>query len=226
MFALIHLIVGHREYHHGHCTRCHDGTMSSHFLRVLAQRRYARALTAEAPERAELRKIVAAAAGPQDSDEPLTWRLIGTHRSEAPELALALSGLKHMPDLKDTTPRLKGKQMRRVAAFRGSLAFASRGGLALAVIFHPQSASGEPKRVQRGDAFAARALLQTAFFASGWATQWAPRKSPDEEVLAEFYGLDADEEVLGWLFVGRPDPSVGADDSATLPPAEPPLQMR
>lgn len=207
-------------------SRCHDGYMSIHFLRILAQRRRASAITTEAPAREELEKIVAAAAGPQDTEEPLTWRLVGTYRSEAAELAAALSGMKNTPDPSESTPRLKGKHMRRVAAFRGSLAFASNGGMALALIFQPQPDFDQPKRVQRGQAFAARTLLEAAFFASGWGTQWSPRKSPDEELIADFYGLSEDEEVLGWLFVGRPDHEHLDRHTATLPPAPVPLELR
>lgn len=193
--------------------------MSLQFLRVLAQRRPAQAITAEAPERAELERIVSAAVGPAVPGTRPAWRLIGTRREDAPQLAAALSGFKNLPDLKETTPRLKGKQMRRVAAFRGSLAFASNGGLALALIFRPRRGSGLPRRLQRGEALGARVVLEAAFYASGWATQWSPRKSPDAELLARFYRLKSEEEVLGWLFVGRPAPEFAGDHAATLPPS-------
>lgn len=154
-----------------------------------------------------------------------TWRLVGTTRSQAPELAAALSGLKTIPAAGQNTPRLKGKKMRRLAALRGSLAFTSRGGAAFALIFCPTPDSGLPKRIQRGEALGARHLLEAAFFGAGWATQWSPRQSPDPEQLAAFYDLQTGEEVLGWLFVGRPL----ADDAAatsTFPPRPIPLRMR
>lgn len=200
--------------------------MSTHFLRILSQRRPAPALTAEAPADEELKKIICAAAGPRDKGHPLSWRLVGTTREQSTELAAALSGLKTIPDLKQPTARLKGKNMRRLAAFRGSLAFASNGGLALALVFHPKHGSDLPKRVQRGEALGARALLEAAFYASGWATQWSPRQSPDREFLGEFYGLGADEEILGWLFVGRPDVQASGDHAATLPTRAAPLTFR
>lgn len=200
--------------------------MPTDFLRILAQRRSGPALTAEAPTRQELQRIVAAAAGPRVKGRPLTWRLVGTTRDQATDLAAALSGLKAIPDLKQPQARLKGKNMRRLAAFRGSLAFASNGGLALALVFEPRRTSTAPKRIQRGEALAARSLLEAAFYASGWATQWSPRQSPDREFLGEFYGLAEHEEILGWLFVGRPDPQAAAEYAATLPSRSAPLTFR
>lgn len=200
--------------------------MSASFLRILSQRRQAGALTTDPPRREEIEDIVRAAAGPGDPERALTWRLIGTGRDSTPELAAVLSGLKEVPELKESAARLKGKQMRRVAAFRGSLGFASRGGLALALIFTPSKDSDLPKRFQRGEALGARSLLEVAFFASGWATQWSPRQSPDEDLLAKFYGLAEGEEVLGWLFVGRADPSCAEEHSAQLPLPPAPLELR
>lgn len=197
--------------------------MSTHFLRILAQRRQVSALTAEAPTRPELDRIVEAVMGHHESGKPLPWRLVGTKRSEAPELAAALSGLKNIPD-PTSTARIKGKHMRRLAAFRGSLAFASRGGLALAVIFSPDSSPELPKKIQRAEALASRHLLEAAFFATGWATQWAPRRSADPAHLGKFYDLSDNEEILGWLFIGRPEH--GLDSAATIQPKTLPIRMR
>ncbi|MDO5617529.1 hypothetical protein [Kocuria sp.] len=199
--------------------------MSTQFLRILAQRRQASVLSAEAPARVELEDIIAAAVGHVGPESPLTWRLVGTTRAQAPDLAAALSGLKNIPDFTENTARLKGKNMRRLAAFRGSLAFASNGGLALALVFQPQQDSELPKRIQRGEALGARHLLEAAFYATGWATQWSPRQSPDPEFLGEFYGLAPREEVLGWLFVGRPERSQ-SQTTATLPGGPLPLTFR
>lgn len=177
--------------------------MAAPFLRILSQRRRARTLLPEAPARAELEQIVRAAAGRAGDDEIATWRLIATTRAQAPQLAAALSGLRSLPDVGDGSAPLKGKQLRRLAAFRGSLAFAMRGGMALALVFRPDPDSELPRKRQRMEAHAAHTVLEAALCGAGWGVQWAPRESPDQEVLTDYYGLSEAEEILGWLFIGR-----------------------
>ncbi|WP_144791493.1 nitroreductase family protein [Kocuria palustris] len=177
--------------------------MAAPFLRILSQRRRAQSLVPEAPTRAEIEQIVRAAAGRPSEDEPAPWRVIATTREQAPQLAAALSGLRSLPEIGDGSAPLKGKQLRRLAAFRGSLAFAMRGGLALALVFEPVRGSELSRKRQRMEAHAMHTVLEAALCGAGWGVQWSPRESPDAEVLNDFYGLDEKEEVLGWLFVGR-----------------------
>ncbi|MEW1977858.1 nitroreductase family protein [Kocuria palustris] len=177
--------------------------MAAPFLRILSQRRRAATLLPEAPTRAELEQIVRAAAGRPAPDDTAPWRLIATTRAQAPQLAAALSGLRSLPDIGDGSAPLKGKQLRRLAAFRGSLAFAMRGGMALALVFHPAEDAQLPRKRQRFEAHAVHTVLEAALCGAGWGVQWAPRDSPDQEVLHDFYGLEEREEILGWLFIGR-----------------------
>lgn len=177
--------------------------MAAPFLRILSQRRRAATLLPEAPARAELEQIVRAAAGRPAPEDPSAWRLIATTRAQAPQLAAALSGLRSLPDIGDGSAPLKGKQLRRLAAFRGSLAFAMRGGMALALVFRPDDAAQLSRKRQRLEAHAAHTVLEAALCGAGWGVQWAPRESPDQEVLHDYYGLSEREEILGWLFIGR-----------------------
>lgn len=188
--------------------------MPAPFLRVLAQRRTSTTLIAQAPARTELEEIVRAALGRPAAQTLSPWRLVTTPRSQAPLLAAALCGLRALPDIGDGSAPLRGKQLRRLAAFRGSLSFASKGGMAMALVFSPAVDSEASRKRQRMEAYAVRPLLEAALCANGWAVQWSPRESPDEEVLTEFYGLDEREEILGWLFIGRPDPEELRDASA------------
>ncbi|MGQ1798002.1 hypothetical protein ACT4S5_12825 [Kocuria oceani] len=191
--------------------------MSRAFLRILAQRRPAPALTPDAPPREELEAVLRAAAGPAAADPGLSWRVAVTTRRSAPELAAAAAGMRRVPTMSTPFPRLKGKQLRRLATFRGSLQWASTGGLGCAVVFSPDDAIGAPRKEQLAAAHGARPLLEAAFWGAGWATTWAPRDGADEDALRAFYGLGSDEKVLGWLFVGRPPRGAAAAHAATLP---------
>lgn len=198
--------------------------MVAPFLRILSQRRRALTLLPEAPTRAELEQIVRAAAGRPAPDDTAPWRLIATTRTHAPQLAAALSGLRSLPDVGDGSAPLKGKQLRRLAAFRGSLAFAMRGGMALALVFRPAEDAQLSRKRQRMEALAAHTVLEAALCGVGWGVQWAPRESPDQEVLHDFYGLQEREEILGWLFVGRV-PAAEAREAAAGPKPQTPLEF-
>ncbi|MFI7482836.1 nitroreductase family protein [Kocuria sp. M1R5S2] len=191
--------------------------MSRTFLRVLAQRRPATALTPDAPPREELETVLRAAAGTAADRPGLSWRVAVTTRRSAPELAAALAGMTRVPNMAAPFPRLKGKQLRRLAAFRGALKWASTGGLGCAVIFSPDDALGSSRKEQLAAAHGARPLLEAAFWAAGWATAWAARDGAGEDAVRAFYGLAEDEKILGWLFVGRPPRAAAADHAATRP---------
>lgn len=198
--------------------------MSTTLLRVLAQRRPASLLTQESPRPEDLEAVLRAAAGAKYDDRPTGWRVAVTNRRSASLLAAAMAGLTSVPNLTGPVPRLKGKKIRVLAAYRGSLQWASRGGVALAIVFRHHPERPESKRQQRGDVFAARGILEAAFYAQGWATVWSHREPYDRDVLRQFYGLDEHEEILGWLFVGRAASNSIPARAINLPPRE--LEIR
>ncbi|PLC13307.1 hypothetical protein AUQ48_15170 [Kocuria flava] len=200
--------------------------MSRTFLRILGQRRQAPALTPDAPPRAELEEVLRAVAGTARGGPGPGWRVVVTTRRSAPELAAAMAGLTRVPEMHRPLPRLKGKQLRRLAAFRGTLAWASTGGLCCAVVFSPVESADVPVREQKAAAHGIRPLLEAAFWAAGWGTRWAARDGADQEPVRAFYDLAEHEQVLGWLFVGRPPRAAAAEFTATLPPADPPVSYR
>ena len=194
--------------------------MSTTLLRVLAQRRPASRLTQESPRREDLEQVLRAAAGARYDERPTGWRVSVTTRQSAPLLAAAMAGLTSVPNLSGPVPRLKGKKIRVLAAYRGSLQWASQGGVALAIIFrhHPQLPGS--RKDQRGDVHAARGVLEAALYAQGWATVWSHRAPHDRESVERFYALDEHEEVLGWLFVGRAAADSVPARAINLPPRE------
>ncbi|HAG62499.1 hypothetical protein JHD97_08750 [Kocuria rhizophila] len=194
--------------------------MSTTLLRVLAQRRPASLLTQESPRREELETVLRAAAGAKYDERPTGWRVAVTDRRSAPLLAAAMAGLTSVPNLTGPVPRLKGKKIRVLAAYRGSLQWASRGGVALAIVFRHHPELAESKKEQRGDVHAARGVLEAALYAQGWATMWSRREPYDRALLRNFYSLDEHEEVLGWLFVGRAASSSVPARAINLPPRE------
>ena len=200
--------------------------MSRTFLRVLAQRRPAPALTPDAPPREELEAVLRATAGTAAADPGLSWRVAVTTRRSAPLLAAALAGMTRVPSMTAPFPRLKGKQLRRLAAFRGALKWASTGGLGCALIFSPDEALGTSRKEQLAAAHGARPLLEAAFWAAGWATVWAHRDGAGEEAVRALYGLGEQERILGWLFVGRPPRGVAAEHAATRPTPGPRVTYR
>ena len=194
--------------------------MSTTLLRVLAQRRPASLLTQESPRPEDLEAVLRAAAGAKYDDRPTGWRVAVTNRRSASLLAAAMAGLTSGPNLTGPVPRLKGKKIRVLAAYRGSLQWASRGGVALALIFRHHPELPESKKDQRGQVHAARGVLEAAFYAQGWATMWSQREPFDRELIRDFYSLDEHEEVLGWLFVGRAASDSVPARAINLPPRE------
>lgn len=194
--------------------------MSTTLLRVLAQRRPASLLTQESPRPEDLEAVLRAAAGAKYDDRPTGWRVAVTNRRSAYLLAAAMAGLTSVPNLTGPVPRLKGKKIRVLAAYRGSLQWASRGGVALALIFRHHPELPESKKDQRGQVHAARGVLEAAFYAQGWATMWSQREPFDRELIRDFYSLDEHEEVLGWLFVGRAASDSVPARAINLPPRE------
>lgn len=194
--------------------------MSTTLLRVLAQRRPASLLTQESPRPEDLEAVLRAAAGAKYDDRPTGWRVAVTNRRSASLLAAAMAGLTSVPNLTGPVPRLKGKKIRVLAAYRGSLQWASRGGVALALIFRHHPELPESKKDQRGQVHAARGVLEAAFYAQGWATMWSQREPFDRELIRDFYSLDEHEEVLGWLFVGRAASDSMPARAINLPPRE------
>ena len=189
-------------------------------MRVLAQRRPASLLTQESPRPEDLEAVLRAAAGAKYDDRPTGWRVAVTNRRSASLLAAAMAGLTSVPNLTGPVPRLKGKKIRVLAAYRGSLQWASRGGVALALIFRHHPELPESKKDQRGQVHAARGVLEAAFYAQGWATMWSQREPFDRELIRDFYSLDEHEEVLGWLFVGRAASDSVPARAINLPPRE------
>ena len=194
--------------------------MSTTLLRILAQRRPASLLTQEAPPREELELVLRAAAGAKYDDRPTGWRVAVTDPRSASLLAAAMAGLTSVPNLSGPVPRLKGKKIRVLAAYRGSLQWASRGGVALAVIFRHHPELPESKKDQRGRVFAARGVLEAALYAQGWSTMWSQREPYDRDLIRQFYSLDEREEILGWLFVGRAGPDSVPARTINLPPRD------
>ena len=194
--------------------------MSATLLRVLAQRRPANALTQEAPRRPEVESVLRAVAGARFDDSLTPWRVAVTTRQSASELAAAMAGLTSVPAMDGPIPRLKGKKIRRLAAYRGSLQWASTGGVGLAIIFRFDPESETPKKAQRFDAYSVRGLLEAAFYTQGWATVWSRRDPSDDQMLRDFYRLAENEEILGWLFVGRPAHNSAPDRAINLPPRD------
>lgn len=194
--------------------------MSATLLRILAQRRPASVLTQEAPRRAELEAVLRAVAGARYDESRTSWRVAVTNRQSASDLAAAMAGMTTVPNMDGPIPRLKGKKIRRLAAYRGSLQWASTGGVGLAIIFRLDPESENPKKIQRFDTYAVRGLLEAAFYAQGWATRWSRRTPHDEKILRDYYDLSDNEEILGWLFVGRAAPNSVPDRAINLPPQE------
>ena len=161
--------------------------MSTTLLRVLAQRRPASLLTQESPRPEDLEAVLRAAAGAKYDDRPTGWRVAVTNRRSASLLAAAMAGLTSVPNLTGPVPRLKGKKIRVLAAYRGSLQWASRGGVAPALIFRHHPELPESKKDQRGQVHAARGVLEAAFYAQGWATMWSQREPFDRELIRDFY---------------------------------------
>ena len=155
-------------------------------LHAVIRRRSQPQVTADAPTRAELLPLVAAAASVADHGSLRPWRLIELRGDARTRLGAAFAEASG-PEAKDTA-KLADKPMRAslliavVASFQPS----------------PKVADWEQETVASGVAHTLSLLLDEA----GWGVMWRSGHLTRSLPVRVMHRLADTEQLLGWLYVG------------------------
>jgi nitroreductase len=159
-------------------------------LEAVLTRRSSTRLTEPAPGREELLDLVQAAATAPDHGRIRPWRLIALEGQDRALLGEAL---------REATP--DPEQARRAATKP------LRAPLLLSIVFRPEP--DHPTVPEWEQLAAVAAMVQTLLLllhSGGWGAIWRTGPAVDAPQVLKHLGLEEDERLLGWLYVGtRPD---------------------
>jgi len=161
-------------------------------LDAVRGRRSVARLTAPAPSDDEILDLLGDAAGAPDHGLLRPWRLISLRDD-----ARSLLGAAFAADLPEVDP-----QARERAAGKPL-----RAPLLLSIVLTPKENPKVPEWEQLAAVAAMVHNLGLLLHARGWGAIWrtgAPTGSPNVRAVL---GLGPDERLLGWLYVGTPDPT-------------------
>jgi len=156
-------------------------------LTAVRRRRSQAKVTDEAPTRAELLELVAAAGTVADHASMRPWRLIELRGEARERLGAAMADA--MPDAKESD-----RQKMAAKPLRAPLLIA----IVASVRPTPKVAGWEQEAVAAGVAHMLSLLLDEA----GWGVMWRTGHLTRTEPVRVMHGLAPDEELLGWLYVG------------------------
>lgn len=169
---------------------------------VRGRRSYSK-LTDDAPSHEQLAQLVEALVTLPDHAELRPWRVIELRGDARDRLGRALAEAAGDAD----PTKLIGK--------------ARRAPLLLAVVSCPRDHEKVPAWEQEAVASGAAHLLSLLLHEAGWGTIWRTGNFTRAEPLRRLHQLTADEDLMGWIYVGGvPDELVDA------PKPRKPLDMR
>lgn len=157
-------------------------------LEALQRRRSQPKVTDEAPTSAELLPLIAAAARVADYGDLKPWRLIevrGDARDRVGRAIAEASGLIGKDALKTAAKPLRAPLLIAVVACRRS---------------------SHKVELWEQDAAAAGVahMLSLLLDEAGWGVMWRSGRQTRTDSVRAAHRLEAGEELLGWLYVGRP----------------------
>ena len=154
---------------------------------MLARRSRARVLDERAPDRAELLELLAIAGTVADHGALAPWRIIELRGDDRVALGRAIAEAAGAPGERSEKPLLAPLLLAVVASRRPS----------------PKVPAWEQDATTAGVAHALALLLDEA----GWGVMWRTGGAVRSEPVRRLHGLGDAEELLGWLYVGAPDPA-------------------
>lgn len=169
-----------------------------HLIDALISRRSHQVLGEPAPGDESLLKMIEVAAAAPDHGRLRPWRLVVHRGRSREELGEALAAGSPAPE----RDRLKPL----------------RAPLLLSIVFCPVHDAKVPRWEQLASVAGVVYGVSLALHSQGWASIWRTGARLMDPAVREFLGLTEDEELLGWLYVGRPSP-----ESAVKP--RPPIDV-
>jgi nitroreductase len=92
-----------------------------------------------------------------------------------------------------------------------------RAPLLLSVVFAPQESPKVPEWEQLAAVAALVQNLHLLLFGDGWGVMWRTGAPTDSPGVRELLGLTAAEQLLGWLYIGKPVPNPSQPPRPELP---------
>lgn len=151
---------------------------------VRARRSWSR-VTEEAPSRAELLTLVSAAGRVADHSSLRPWRLIELRGADRDRLGAAIA--KAQGDDKPSTKPLRAP-------------------LLIAVVASYRKSEKVPRWEQEAVASGVAHVLSLLLDEAGWGVIWRTGHYTRAKAVAKAHGLEKNEELLGWLYVGGKPP--------------------
>lgn len=154
-------------------------------LDAVRDRRSWSKVTDAAPTRAELLPLVAAAGRVADHSSLRPWRLIELRGDDRLRLGAAIA--KAQGDDKPSTKPLRAP-------------------LLIAVVVSPRKSDKVPRWEQEAVAAGVAHTLSLLLDEAGWGVIWRTGHYTRAKAVAKAHGLEKNEALLGWLYVGgKPD---------------------
>ena len=151
---------------------------------MLARRSRSRVVGHDAPDRDELLELLSAAATVADHGRLIPWRVIEIRGDARLDLGRALAKADGKSGVSDKP--LRAPLLLAVVASRGRTS---------------KAPVWEQDATAAGVAHALSLLLDEA----GWGVFWRTGDATRSKPVRKAHGLGPHEELLGWLYVGRPD---------------------
>lgn len=154
---------------------------------MLARRSVGRVVGDRAPDRAELLGLLAAAATVADHGGLAPWRVIELRGAARDALGRALAEATGTPGGFSDKPL--------------------RAPLLLAIVASRRKSSKAPAWEQDATAAGVAHALSLLLHEAGWGVMWRTGDLVRSAPVRAVHGLGAEEDLLGWLYVGAPDPA-------------------
>lgn len=162
--------------------------------RALLARRSQGRLLEPAPGDAALRRFLDAASSVADHGDLRPWRVIALRGDARARLGAAMA---------------TGVDERAAAKAAGR---PLRAPLLLSLVLTPVERPGVPEWEQLATAAGIGHALSLVLHDAGWGVMWRTGASTESPSVRAFLGLGPTEKLLGWLYVGTPDPDRPASD--------------
>lgn len=152
-------------------------------------RRSASVLLEAAPDDTELVELVELAMTAPDHAALRPWRLVVLRGEARVALGAAMAQAEGVPE---TAAKTAAKPLRAP--------------LLLGIVFRPREHPKVPEWEQIAATAAMVTTLQLLLHGRGWGAMWRTGPLVDAEPVRRVMGVGDGERLLGWLYVGRPDP--------------------
>lgn len=150
---------------------------------ALRHRRSHSKVTGEAPDRAELERLLGAMSGVSDHSGLRPWRVIEIRGDARLRLGKALA---------------KGAGLKKSAGIKKAM----RAPLVLAIVVSPRTSKKVPPWEQEAVASGVAHLLGLLLHEAGWGSMWRTGAAARSKAARRAHRLEKQEYLLGWLYVG------------------------